>query len=99
MKPCLALLKKAGHHGRLNCGVMVDSMVKIGVVWKFLLLPVFYYLSNLTYNTVFSMLGIEMVFPDRVEKFLLISAVVLTALMVWGAFLIALNQAKAQSSH
>lgn len=69
------------------------------ILWKALLLPAFYYLSSLTYTSVFNMFGIDMVVPDRVESFLLICAVALTALMVWGAFLVALNQAKERSSY
>jgi hypothetical protein len=75
------------------------SALKISIFWKALMLPVFYYLSNLTYAWVFNMFGIGMAVPDRVESFLLTCAVALTALMVWGAFLEALSQAKEPSSY
>jgi hypothetical protein len=76
---------------------MAAKMVKISIFWKFFMLPVFYYLSNLTYSSVFSMFGIESASQGRVESFLLICAVGLTALMIWGAFLVALNQVKLRS--
>ena len=74
-------------------------MVKLSIIWKSMLLPLFYYLSNLTYNSVFNMFGIDMVVRDRVESFLLICAVALTALMVWGAVRVALNESRARPSY
>lgn len=66
-------------------------MVKLGMLWKLFLLPAFYVLAEIVYSAVFNAFGIEMASQDRVESFLLICAVALTALMAWCLCLMALR--------